>query len=102
MNTWRLKKAVILVAVFVIIISIGYKLWVYRDNISSNKQIAETQEQPALPTVAPANTEVLSPKKTLPLDIMVPEGAGHIIEGVKASGRSEEQTSELQSRLHLV
>jgi len=62
----------------------------------SKKPSAEQAGQPALPTVAPAEAERLSNKKNLPLEIVVPEGAGHIVEGFTADGDSKKVVIHIQ------
>ena len=52
----------------------------------------KTDKQPTLPVAAPAESENLAGKKNLPVDIMVPEGAGHIVEGYKAKDGGKKES----------
>lgn len=88
MNTWHSKKSILIlsaifilfIVIFLIITPFGKSLLKFPIKIPAKTQ------QPTLPTVSPAEAESLRAKKVMPIEIIIPEGAGHIVEGFKSKG----------------
>ena len=80
MTTWPSKKVLISV-VIVAVIAAAVLFVPVRDFIATQKLLKTSQD--SLPTIAPAEPEIVSPVKSLPININVPEGAGHVVNGYK-------------------
>lgn len=95
MSTWHNRKKTFILSAIASLL-LGATLFLVFYNKPIFRGPAKVEEQPALPTIVPVNTEALSPKKILPISIMVPEGAGHIIEGFKAAGNGKKIIIHIQ------
>lgn len=99
-NTWRLMKfLLILVAILTLFLAASL---VIRTPVGKSllcipiKFPARAQQQPALPMVAPAEAESLRAKKVLPIEVIIPEGAGHIVEGSRSKSGTERVVIHIQ------
>ncbi|MFH1868627.1 MAG: hypothetical protein ABH843_06620 [Candidatus Omnitrophota bacterium] len=88
------NKAIVVLGAAVLVVIVTSVI-IYSKKPGANNASGAADQQ-ALPTVVPANTEALSPRKALPIELMVPEGAGHIIEGFKATGDGSKTIIHIQ------
>lgn len=99
-NTWRLRKFLLVLAAILILflaVSLVIRTPLGKSLLSIPiKFPARAQQQPALPVAAPAEAESLKAKKVLPIEVIVPEGAGHIVEGFKSKSSSEKVVIHIQ------
>jgi len=94
MNAWQSKKYIVTLSAVAILLGIAIFLVPSgRFPFLPTKRVSAPSD---LPGVAPAKTETLSSKKSLPIEIIVPEGAGHIVEGLTAKEGSDKVIIHIQ------
>jgi hypothetical protein len=95
MSTWHGKRSVLATLLLIVCLLLAL---IYLSPAGKNilKLSPGHKEQPVLPAVIPAGAEALSQKQSLPMEISVPEGAGHIVEGYKSTGKDTKVIIHIQ------
>lgn len=84
MNAWQPKKSILILSATAALLLAACLIVITPFGKSFFKLPIKAQQQPALPALAPAEAEGLGAKRVMPIEITIPEGAGHIVEGFKS------------------
>ena len=98
MNTWlsEKKNKNILVLSVISVIGLVAIIVFLPIRVSLREKLLNKTAHPKLPSVTASQTEILSSKKSLPLNMVIPEGAGHVVEGYTAQEKDAKVIIHIQ------
>jgi len=98
MSTWLSQKQNRNILVLLVASAIGTAIVIAVSPIGTSlkRNLFSKASYPALPSVSASQTEILSSAKSLPLNIVIPEGAGHVVEGYTAQNKDAKTIIHIQ------